>query len=560
MWAMATSAPAAPVHHLAESLEQELKLRLAPGTPLPSLELPGIGIRRRGVLGLHAVYHDTVDARLARAGVTLRRRTGGEDEGWHVKLAGRSGTAGIDSRLELHLPLEAGAVGAPPPELLDLVAALTRGAAVVPLAQVQTRRRVWELVNDDDAAPVAIVSDDGVVTTRIGLDGDLHRGEVFREVEVELVPGPDGFPHARAEEVVAELRRLLVDVGATPSPRSKGAQALGEIARGQGDVVVPAVPARPTALAVLRTAIASQVTRLIDADLGLRRGQDDAIHDVRVAARRLRSMLQTFEPVIDRAWAHHLRTELAWIAGAFDAARDTEVQLELLPEHAGALRRTLEGLASRKELTADVALVREEIDRALTARLAGATSEALLHLRSPRYTELLEALVAAAREPRPAGSGGVADRAGAVDSLGGDVEQLDAAAQLGPRAYEAGAELRAALRRLRVGRDPHSWHKARIRAKRARYAAEVLALVPQETERAWRVAARLDRATTLLGEIHDAHVSRALLRSLALSGDVDPRARYLIGVLDGVVAARERRLEKRFLAKRRRLVAFLTTL
>lgn len=204
--------------------------------------------------------------------------------------------------------------------------------------------------------------------------------------------------------------------------------------------------------------------------------------------------------------------------------------------------------------------MREEIDRALTARLAGATSEALLHLRSPRYTELLEALVAAAREPRPAGSGGVADRAGAVDSLGGDVEQLDAAAQLGPRAYEAGAELRAALRRLRVGRDPHSWHKARIRAKRARYAAEVLALVPQETERAWRVAARLDRATTLLGEIHDAHVSRALLRSLALSGDVDPRARYLIGVLDGVVAARERRLEKRFLAKRRRLVAFLTTL
>ncbi len=49
---------------------------------------------------LDAVYYDTADLRLIRAGVTLRRRSGGEDAGWHLKLP-----AGADTRDEIRLPL-----------------------------------------------------------------------------------------------------------------------------------------------------------------------------------------------------------------------------------------------------------------------------------------------------------------------------------------------------------------------------------------------------------------------------------------------------------------------
>ena len=43
---------------------------------------------------LDAVYYDTEDLRLIRAGVTLRRRTGGEDAGWHLKLPAGAETRG----------------------------------------------------------------------------------------------------------------------------------------------------------------------------------------------------------------------------------------------------------------------------------------------------------------------------------------------------------------------------------------------------------------------------------------------------------------------------------
>ena len=52
---------------------------------------------------LEAVYHDTADLRLAREGITLRRRTGGSDAGWHLKLP----VSGSDARDEVRLPLMA---------------------------------------------------------------------------------------------------------------------------------------------------------------------------------------------------------------------------------------------------------------------------------------------------------------------------------------------------------------------------------------------------------------------------------------------------------------------
>jgi hypothetical protein len=94
---------------------------------------------------LTAVYFDTPDLRLLRAGITLRRREGGCDEGWHLKLP-----AGGDSRDELRLPLSSGG-RRPPSRLVTLVRARTRGAALGPVAELTTHRRRWRLSDGEGA-------------------------------------------------------------------------------------------------------------------------------------------------------------------------------------------------------------------------------------------------------------------------------------------------------------------------------------------------------------------------------------------------------------------------
>ncbi|MFP3345697.1 CYTH domain-containing protein, partial [Halomonas sp. SIMBA_159] len=74
-------------------------------------------------------YFDTADGDLARAGVALRRRTGGPDEGWHVK-----GPREGDGRLELGWPLGEG--DELPGAVADTVSAWTT-APLTPLARIR---------------------------------------------------------------------------------------------------------------------------------------------------------------------------------------------------------------------------------------------------------------------------------------------------------------------------------------------------------------------------------------------------------------------------------------
>ncbi|HEX6454526.1 MAG TPA: CYTH domain-containing protein, partial [Trebonia sp.] len=126
-----------------EIQETEYKYDAAPGTSLPPLGgLPQVAeVSGAEAETLTAEYYDTDDLRLIRAGITLRRREGGADEGWHLKLPDHGGKArGAPSRRELRLPL--GRPGDPVPgELTRLVVAHPRGAALGPVARVETRRR-----------------------------------------------------------------------------------------------------------------------------------------------------------------------------------------------------------------------------------------------------------------------------------------------------------------------------------------------------------------------------------------------------------------------------------
>src|SRR5258708_22925940 len=141
----------------ASSTETEIKYEAAPGAPLPSFdELPQVA-RTEGAPDerLDAEYFDTEDLRLIRASITLRRREGGHDAGWHLKLP-----AGNHSRREIMLPLGRARKHVPA-ELARLVRGHTRGQELWPAARISTlRRRPLPLASA--RGPLAQVACDGV--------------------------------------------------------------------------------------------------------------------------------------------------------------------------------------------------------------------------------------------------------------------------------------------------------------------------------------------------------------------------------------------------------------
>ena len=157
---------------------------------------------------LIARYYDTDDLRLAAAGVTLRRRTGGRDSGWHLKLP-----VGGDTRREVHAPLGDGNELVPA-GLAELVATWAGGRALRPVATLETTRTVWQITGPDGRI-LAELADDLVTGHREALPASARGDEIrpavlaWREIEVELVSGTPA--------ILAAAGQRLRQSGATPS-------------------------------------------------------------------------------------------------------------------------------------------------------------------------------------------------------------------------------------------------------------------------------------------------------------------------------------------------------
>lgn len=467
--------------------EVEVKLRVHGLFKLPDLVAHDVGVaraKRQVVREMRAIYHDTKDLRLFRWGVTLRRREGGSDAGWHMKLPVKGLTDGV--RDELQLPLDAGDVGQVPEALSTIVIPFVRGIPLVPIAEVRTERTPYILYNAEGLAIAEMVDD------RVSIVDDGVEVERYREIEVEAL-----VDDAPLEAIVA----VLVEAGATRSILSKAAAALGPDAAGPSDVlepadVGPADSAREAITAFLRKYIRAFITQ----DVRVRRDLPDSVHQMRVAARRLRSGLKAFGPLVDEEWANHLRTELGWAAGELGAARDTEVLLERLDRHA-------EHLGSR-----DAALVRAVIDPQLAQRLDSARDRALGSLSTPRHISLLNALVAAAAEPR-------------ITELG-DHRSKDVLPELVERSFR---RLARRVKLLELEGPAEVWHEARISAKRARYSAEAVSGVFGAPAK--RLADALSEVTEVLGEHQDACIAQDVLRELAATESIDGRTGFALGLL-----------------------------
>ena len=199
-----------------QHLETEQKYDAAADFILP--DLSGLGgyakATRRQRYYLSATYFDTEELDLIKNRITLRRRVGGPDEGWHLKLPVRK-----DTRQEVRTPLSEGDTGSVPAGLAAQVQDVTAGRPLHPIAILDTERTVVTLTGKA-GEPLAEVADDLVTATRLDEPGTEPMR--WREIEVEAVEG------AKVGGLLEAAGQALREAGARRSTaKSKLSRLLG---------------------------------------------------------------------------------------------------------------------------------------------------------------------------------------------------------------------------------------------------------------------------------------------------------------------------------------------
>lgn len=448
---------------------------------------PVVSLADRRIHELDAVYYDTEDLRLTSAGASLRRRTGGTDEGWHLKLPLPG-----DSREEIRLPLSEDV----PDELRRLTLSRTRGAPLRPVVRIRSTRSVRDLLDADGAAVAGLSLDSVRADSR--LVSGLHA--MWTEMEVELGEGADPKLLKRIEKV---LRKNGIERASSPS---KVARALQETTPaphgGRGADVEPG-----SAGAHVQCHLERLVRALTDLDPAVRRDRPDAVHKARTTIRRLRGCLRSCRSVLDREVTDPVRAELKWLAGELACERDHEVLRDRLT-------------TGVRELPGEMVLgpVGARLQAWDAAERAEGRRRTLEALSSPRYLKLLESLTRLLEDPPlRAKASGRPEKvlAEAVVKEHGRLRgRMDRALAMPP-----GAERDAAV------------HHARKAAKRVRYATE--AARPALGKPAKRLGKRVRAVQRISGDHHDGVVARGVLRRLAVAAHAAGEPGFTWGVLYG---------------------------
>jgi CHAD domain-containing protein len=230
---------------------------------------------------------------------------------------------------------------------------------------------------------------------------------------------------------------------------------------------------RAPAIEHVRRHLRAQVAEIERTDPLIRTGDDpEAVHDFRVAVRRMRSVLKSTRALFDRVWLDALRDELGWIAGEMGAARDLDVLLAGL----------------RKDAGSDAAPVL----KVLETERRRAWKRARTALASKRYETLLDRLEAAVTAPP-------------VRKSELSLEKV---------AAKEFAKLRKEARKLGPKTRAEDLHRIRIRAKRARYAAELAEMVTGR-RRIHRFIEETKRFQDVVGAHQDAVVAEERIRAVA---------------------------------------------
>ncbi|OIJ69443.1 CYTH and CHAD domain-containing protein [Streptomyces mangrovisoli] len=481
----------------------------------------------KGVADLDATYYDTSDERLASASLTLRRRTGGTDAGWHLKLPVAPGV-----RDEVQAPLSAGV----PRALAALVRSRVRDAELLPLVRLRSSRDIRHLV-DADGALLAEVSVDAVDAER--LTGEGGRAQ-WTEIEVELADGGDpAFLDAvekrlrkagvRPADSPSKLARALAETapGATaPGAKKAGkARAKGRQSQPKAKQKSPApAPSPPKPRTAPVTAgdhvlayLSAQRDAIVALDPAVRQGEYDSVHRMRVATRRLRSTFRSYRKVLDPAVTAPVGEELKWLAGELGVDRDQEVLTERIATALAELPRTLA-----------FGPVRARLRIWSTARRGGSRRRLIAVLDGRRYLTLLDTLDALLADPP------------LLKAASGTPEKVIRKAER----KDFGKVAALVERALELPPGPErdlDLHEARKKAKRTRYCAE--AAVPALGDPAAALVKAAKALQTLLGDHQDSVMTREALRGLAAQAHAAGESAFTYGLLYGREEARAARAE-----------------
>jgi CHAD domain-containing protein len=497
-----------------QSLEQEVKLDVGLGFEVPDLNgvVEGAITDRRPTLQLVATYFDTPDLRLLQRGITLRRRrdrTGEGEDLWTLKLPSGGATATLD-RTEISWP---GREPDIPDEAVDLVRGIVRHATLGVVAELETTRN--RLVLQDAAGTTLGELDDDTVAVHGGRQDGLR----FRQVEFELANGEGA--------VVDALVDRLGDAGAAIDHRGpKLVQALGVEAGSLAEEQAPKLGPHALLGDVVRASIRAALERILDHEYVIRLGADDAeaVHQTRVATRRLRSDLKTFAGVIDPVWLSHTRADLKWLADALGAVRDIDVLAGHLEEELGHAPPS--DARPLGELRLDLSRRREEAHLALLEAMG-----------SDWYLTLLDRLHAAAQAPP------FLTTLKSGTKKGSSLRPEDPARQVLPKLVRRPwRQLRRSVRLAGARPTDDQLHQIRIRAKRLRYAVEAAAPVVGKPAR--RMAAAAEALQTVLGDHHDAVTAEDWFRREAATGS--PTVAFSAGQLVAIQRHRQARLRRQW--------------
>ncbi|WP_019063229.1 CYTH and CHAD domain-containing protein [Streptomyces prunicolor] len=462
----------------------------------------------KGVAHLDAVYYDTADERLAAAALTLRRRTGGSDAGWHLKVPVAPGV-----RDEIREPLS----DTVPDSLAALVRSRVREAELRPLVRLRSDRDVRHLV-DADGALLAEVSVDAVRAERLTDGGGTAQ---WTEIEVELAD--DGDP-----DFLDQVEKRLRKAGVRPSlSASKLARAMAETSRRSGSGnpsgsgnssgsgkkkrKAPPVPEEPAAAVTagdhVLAYVRAQRDAILELDPAVRQDAYDSVHRMRVATRRLRSAFRSYGKVLDRTVTDPIGDELKWLAGELGVDRDREVVTERLTTVLGELPDTLIS-----------GPIRTRLDTWANARRGGSRGRLIGVLDSPRYLALLDTLDAVIADPP------------LLEAAAGDPSKVIGKA-VRKDFGKVSALVEEAIEAPPGPDRDFALHEARKRAKRTRYAAE--AATPPLGTPARTLAKSMKSLTSLLGEHQDSVMVREILRELSAVAHAVGESSFTYGVLHG---------------------------
>ena len=424
-----------------------------------------------------SVYFDTPDGILRTTGLALRVRHIGDRRVQTLK-AGDGPAAGLFVRPEWEQEIEGDT-----PLIADFASPLQTLVAADELARLQPAfdvdvvRRTVEIPSG--AGIIELVIDTGTVASGEASDD-------VSEIELELKGGePDAlFSFARALNEDVPLRLGVL----TKSER--GYRLLDGLAD-------KAVKSQPIALADTMTtadgfaAIAQGCLRQfrLNEDILLRTDGGSALHQTRVALRRLRSAFSIFKPVVGDDLFEHLRGELRWLAGTLGEARNIDVLLARI---------------GSRRLAKPLRIAREAAYAQVHAALDSQRARLLM-------IDLVEWI---ALGPWRSDAARAEVRDAELTGFAGDVLER----------YRR--KVKRGGRKLARLDDDHR-HKVRIEAKKLRYAVEFFASLyakPKAQRRHAKFLGALEGLQSNLGDLNDLATEPGVLEQLGLTGSATAQA------------------------------------